>query len=603
MCRTGSCFETVERQQRPGIAWHQFFACAIINAAPEQCRSNFPPVFIKTKIMKHRIFHAVTAFLLLFSCNAFAQSTPFAMRQLACNLSQPWEIKFGPDSWLWVTEAQSYKLDRVNPSTGATELLLDLSAKKNFPNAYAAQTFPQGGLQGFAFHPDFANNPYIYLAYVHRFDSCKTGTGGCFFRTKLVRYNYDIATKAFSNETVITDTIPGSTDHNGGRLVIGPGSGTTNSLFYSVGDMGAGHLGNGSRAHHGQLTNVWEGKILRFNLTSDGDSGPDAWIPNDNPFSTAGYQNAVWSLGHRNPQGLVFGPTGILYESEHGPYSDDEINIVKRANNYGFPLIMGFADGNYDGSKAGAGSGLPMVTSEAASKTAIEANYTYSEPIFSLFRATKAEVTTMWTNDVNNTPPYASYYLQYPTSAPSGIDYYNSTAIPGWQGSLLVTNLKLGNVYRLKLSADGSSVTSDTMALFTGLGRFRDLAISPDGTKIYASTDTGGAIKGAPGASVTPPNRGCILEFSFVPTRVTGVARGATMLVSPNPANGQFSVSLPAGTTRGELRVTDLLGKQVYNSTLSQAETRFDSKAFVPGVYNLQVIANGETRNERVVIQ
>lgn len=550
--------------------------------------------------MKHVRHYLLMGLLLLITATAGAQQ--FNMRQLSCGLSQPWEIKMGPDNWLWVTEARSYQLNRVDPTTGNTELLLDLSGKKNFPDAWAATTFPQGGLQGFAFHPDFATNPYIYISYVHRFDSCKAGTGGCFFKTRLVRYNYDMATKAFSNETIITDTIPGSSDHNGGRIVIGPGSGT-NHLYYSVGDMGAGHLGNGSRTHQGQLPNVWEGKILRFNLMPDGDIGPDGWIPNDNPFSLAGNQNAVWSLGHRNPQGLVFGTNGILYESEHGPYSDDEINIIRRANNYGYPYIVGFADGNYDGSKSGAGSGAPAISSETVNRTLIQAAYTYSEPIFSLFAATKSEVSTMWTNDVNNTPPFANYYLQYPTSAPSGIEYYGSTAIPGWQGSLLVTNLKLGNVYRLKLSADGSSVVSDTMALFSGLGRFRDLAISADGMKIYVAADSVGAIKGAPGASVTPPNRGCILEFALAQTSVPGVAQQAKPLVSPNPAQGIFVVSLPAGAARGELRITDLVGKQVYSGTLSQVTSRFDSKSFVPGIYNVQISANGEIRNERLVIQ
>jgi PQQ-dependent dehydrogenase (s-GDH family) len=552
--------------------------------------------------MKQLNLYTIFALLLFSSGIARAQSETFNSRQHACNLSQPWEIKFGPDNWLWVTQARSYQLSRVNPATGATEMLLDLSAKKDFPNAWAATTFPQGGLQGFAFHPDFAANPYVYISYVRHFDSCRAGTGGCFFKTRLVRYNYDITTKAFSNETIITDTIPGSSDHNGGRLVIGPASGS-NFLFYGVGDMGAGHLGNGARTHQGQLPDVWEGKILRFNLSSDGDAGPDAWLPNDNPFPSSGRQSAVWSLGHRNPQGLAFGPTGILYEAEHGPYSDDEINIIRRGTNYGFPLIVGPADGNYDGSRSGAGSGAPAIGSETANRTAIQATYPYSDPIFSLFPATKAEVTKMYTDDVNGTPPYPNAYLQYPGSAPSGIEYYGSSAIPGWQGSLLVTNLKLGKVYRLKLSADGNSVASDTMALFSGLGRFRDLAISADGTKIYVAADSVGAIKGAPGASVTPPNRGCILEFSLVPTSVRGITPGAGKLVAPNPANGQFAVTLPNGASTGEVRVTDLLGKQIYRSALSQSVTRFDTRRFVPGIYNVQISAGGDVCNERLVIQ
>ena len=158
------------------------------------------------------------------------------------------------------------------------------------------------------------------------------------------------------NEFVIIDTLPGSSDHNGGRIAIGPVGGT-NYLFYSIGDMAAGHLGNRERTHHGQEIDKYEGKILRFNLEPDGDAiAADRWVPNDNPYSAGDAKSAVWTLGHRNPQGLVFGPNGILYEAEHGPYSDDEINIIEPMRNYGHPLITGFADGNYNGSAVGAGS-------------------------------------------------------------------------------------------------------------------------------------------------------------------------------------------------------------------------------------------------------
>lgn len=86
-------------------------------------------------------------------------------------------------------------------------------------------------------------------------------------------------TKSLTNELVINDDIPGSTDHNGGRLVIGPIFNNMDYIFYGVGDMGAGHLGNAERAHRGQIRNIYEGKILRFNLIPDGDtSSVDSWI-------------------------------------------------------------------------------------------------------------------------------------------------------------------------------------------------------------------------------------------------------------------------------------------------------------------------------------
>jgi PQQ-dependent dehydrogenase (s-GDH family) len=543
-----------------------------------------------------------TAFISALASFAHAQSEPYITRQVACGLSQPWEIKFGPDGWLWVTEANSYQLSRVDPATGTTQMMLDLSGKKNFPDFQTATTWPQGGLQGFAFHPNFANTPYIYIGYVYDFDSCAAGTGGCFFKTKIVRYEYDTAAKMFANETVITDAIPGSSDHNGGRLVIGPAGGTDNFIFYSVGDMGAGHLGNGSRTHQGQLPGVWEGKVLRFNLVADGDAGADAWIPNDNPFNTP-VQNAVWSLGHRNPQGLAFAPDGTLYETEHGPYSDDEVNIIKRANNYGFPLVVGFADSNYDGSKAGAGSGIPAIVSEVDNKTMIQANYTYSDPIFSLFPATKTEVSTIFTNDLNNTPPYANYFLQWPTSAPSGIEYYSSNAIPGWQNSLLIANLKLAVVYRLKLAPGGQSVVGDTIPYFRGQGRFRDIAISADGTKIYVAADSVGPTKGAPGVVVQPINKGCIMEFDFSPTSIGTVSKANGISLYPNPATGSFTLQLPQGINAADVRMHNVIGALVYSGRVTENRTVIELGGMPAGIYAVSVASEQNTWHSNLVVK
>lgn len=535
--------------------------------------------------------------------NSHTQNENFTMRQLACGLSQPWEIKFGPDGFLWVTEAHSYEISRIDPTTGETAAVIDLSSKKNFPDYNSVTEFPQGGLQGLAFHPNFNTNPYLYVAYVYRFDGCLPDTLGCYYKTKIVRYYYDLRTKTLSNEMIIVDTIPGSSDHNGGRLVTGPSSENMDFLFYSVGDMGAGHLGNAARTHNGQNLNSYEGKILRFNLSPDTDTSYfNSWIPNSNPFNTTEKQNAVWSLGHRNPQGLVISPSGILYESEHGPYSDDEINIINPGYNYGFPLIMGFADGNYDGSRAGAGSSLPYIVSEVANQDSIEIEYTYSDPIGSYFAASKQEVSKYYTNDYNNTPPYANYYLQYPTSAPSGIDYYDSDAIPGWKNSILMANLKLANVYRLKLSNDGFAIVGDTIAYFQGLGRFRDLAISPDGTKIYVSTDSTGVVKGAPGIAVIPPNRGCILEFTYLTTGTNKTDLSQSVKIFPNPASNFFTISIDSEIKNAELSISTILGEKKINTQNISENTNVSTLGYTPGIYIIKLVSENKSYSQKLLI-
>ena len=123
------------------------------------------------------------ALLFLSTFPAFAQNESFQMNEIICDLSQPWEIAYGPDGYLWVTEAQNYRVSRINPEDGSQHLLIDLSNNKNFPNY--STPWPQGGLTGLALHPKlFTGQPYVYLAYVFRFDSCQGGNSGCFFKTR-----------------------------------------------------------------------------------------------------------------------------------------------------------------------------------------------------------------------------------------------------------------------------------------------------------------------------------------------------------------------------------------------------------------------------------
>ena len=553
-------------------------------------------------MQKTTLLPALAGLLLCLAVPVFSQNETFQMRSVVCGLSQPWEITYGPDNHLWVTEAKSYQVNRIDPTDGTIHLLADLSGRKNFSSN--ANPFPQGGLMGLALHPELlTGKPFVYLAYVYRFDSCVADNFGCFFRTKVVRYTYDIAGDSLKGELVLTDTLRGSNDHNGGRLKIGP-VGNTVYLFYSIGDMGAGQFMNKERTHNGQNPNVNEGKILRFNLEPDGDPvAADRWIPNDNPFNDAAGNNAVWSLGHRNPQGLVFGPTGILYETEHGPYSDDELNVILPQRNYGFPLVVGFADGNYNGSAVGTGSTVPLIVSEQANAAAI--GPLYKDPLKTFFPASQATISTIYNNEKNATPPFPNYFLSWPSAAVSGMDYYNSDAIPGWKNSLLIGTLKLGRVFRLKLSADGQSVVGDTISYFNGLGRFRDLAISPDGKKIYAAMDTMGPLQGPPGVALTPPIRGCILEFAYTTSAVGADPLESAVQVYPNPASQTLRLdltALPAGPV--SIRAYNPLGvltiDQQWDALPTQA-LNVDISGWPEGRYFMHIQGTGDAPAYRVV--
>lgn len=229
-------------------------------------------------------------------------SDVFQFTVIAENLDTPWGFVFLPDKSLLLTERPGRV--RLIDSNGhlQSEPVLTLQGVKEIG---------EGGLLGITLHPDFSTNNYVYLYYTYQESGGET-------LNRVVRMTYQ--DKQLEDEQVIVDQIPGSSNHNGGRIKFGP----DNYLYITTGDAG-----NPSQA---QETNALGGKILR--VTDEGQ--PVA----DNPFN-----NLVYSYGHRNPQGLAWDNLGRLWDTEHGRSGVlsgfDELNLIEKGKNYGWPEIQG----------------------------------------------------------------------------------------------------------------------------------------------------------------------------------------------------------------------------------------------------------------------
>jgi len=431
----------------------------------------------------------------------------------------------------------------------------------------------QDGLMGLALHPQFmSGKPYVYISYTYQ------STSSTVRKTRIERYTYDFGTRTLGSPVTVLENIPGSNDHNSCRLAIGPDL----KLYFTIGDMGAGQFDNLTRTQNAQNVNVYEGKVLRLNTESIGGS----WIPTDNPFTNGGVPTAVYSLGHRNAQGLVWGKVNgvdILYNSEHGPYSDDEINVIERGRNYGWPQVAGFCDGNYNGRTIGTFN----VVNEQQNCVTLNVK----EPLKSLFPSP-------------NPPQEGTDNMTWPSTAPSGTDFYGSNAIPGWQNSLLVAELKAGTIARFKLSNDGQSIISDTINYFRGKGRFRDVVVSADGLKIYVACDSSGNTSGPTGNVVTTPaNPGSILEFTYVPpsgvrmansavattTPVVEVLDNKTIDIYPNPATTYIIVYNYKDAQGRSIEMLDINGRLVKKVQVTGMATRIETGKISNGVYIIKV--------------
>lgn len=473
-------------------------------------------------------------------------------------LNDPWEVTYGPDGMLWVTEARGYKVQRIDPTTGVFQTVLDLTETSSF--TAIRRTFnstqnpwPQGGMMGLAIHPKFmtdATKKFVYVAYVRSFvgtDQTVSGESirGDFFRTSIVRFTFD-GTSLVSPQ-VMCDTIRGSSDHNSGRMIIAPYNGDT-CLYYACGDMGGGQFGNIEKVNKAQDTLSVEGKILRFNLESDNDRGAsppagnyDNWVPNNNPYNKNGspipaVQNFVWAIGLRNNQGFAYAKiNGVerLYGSSHGPFSDDELNIIERKKNYGHPHVIGYNDGNYNGSRAGQTdyggkySRMPIINTEQWSVDSLNAlttdNDWYRNPIYSFYDTAKGNTGIVNSIAYIYSNTNSAYYANgsWASEAPSGLDIYTKSLIPGWKNSILLASLKKGRMLRLRLNPAGTAVIpiagEDTVSYFGGMNRYRDLAYSPDGKDMYIVIDKSSTTSGPTSNSpVVSACGGCLQKYTFL---------------------------------------------------------------------------------------
>ncbi len=472
---------------------------------------------------------AALAAAFLFLAPAAAQDGPesvlrgtkdFTKKILISGLANPWEITWGPDNMLWVTERTGKRIVRIDPATGRRTVAIAID-EVSAPGG-------QDGLLGMALHPDLlrdTGNNFVYAAYTY-VDRNKGANPFFpdprspyhFLYGKIVRFSYDKATGTLAKPVDLITGLPVGNDHVSGRLKFGP----DRKLYYTIGDGGHNQLGNfclpieaqrlpTAAEVKGNVYAGYMGKSLRLNL--------DGSIPADNP-RLAGVVSHVYTYGHRNMQGIDFGPDGTLYASEQGPKTDDEVNILKPGANYGWPNVAGLKDNKaYEYARwADSTKGCSNLTfSDLAIDPSVprspESDFKepFVEPIATMF--------TVPTGYNFHDPACRGVdFICWPTVGASSIEYYASKGkgIPGWDKVLFVTTLKRGSLYVLPLTADGKAASGHFSRYFQSENRYRDTAVSPDGRTIYIATDTGGLAESLRGGSTGKmQNPGAILAFTY----------------------------------------------------------------------------------------
>lgn len=430
---------------------------------------------------------------------------PFEGTVIAEGLEAPWDMVWGPDMQIWVTEREGSRITRINPKTGEKSLVGSVPDVKVGPQ--------HEGVLGIALDPDLGkpgskNNVYVAHTYMD----------GDREHARIVRFHYDPETRKLTDPQPILNNMPAGDDHNGGRLRFGPDG----KLYYSIGEQGHNQGANLCKPNDAQRLPTkaeleagdhaaYAGKVLRLNT--------DGSIPEDNP-DIGGIKSHIYTYGHRNPQGLVF-VGDLLFEAEHGPSSDDEINLLQAGGNYGWPHVAGFQDNQaYAYGDWSAAPDCRKLMKDYF-PTDIPASVPQQKEMDWKADNFREPVKTFYTvpNNYNFHDGRCGdiAYLCWPTIAPSSIAYYPADGpIPGWGKSLLVTSLKNGALYRVPLNADGKTAQGDVTKYFHTPNRYRAALVSPDGKTIYIATDVRGNVLGNDGKPANVMgNPGSIIAFTY----------------------------------------------------------------------------------------
>ena len=513
----------------------------------------------------------------LFLLNLSAQDGPetvmrgtkqFHRTVLASGLAGPWELAWGPDNMLWVTERTGKRITRIDPATGKRNVAITVD-EVSAPGA-------QDGLLGMALDPDLLkSSDYVYVGYtyvdMHRTVNPAAFNGSEAYKHlygKIVRLTYHPASGALSDPVDLITGLPVGNDHVSGRLKIGP----DRKLYYTVGDQGHDQLGNfclpieaqrlPTAAEIGKKDYAaYVGKSLRLNL--------DGSIPSDNP-TLNGVVSHVYTYGHRNMQGIDFGPDGTLYASEQGPKTDDEINILKAGANYGWPHVAGLKDNKAYEYARWADSTIPC-TQLTFSDLAIPPSVP-REPESAFTKPFVEPIATMFTvpSDFNFHSPVCKGvdFICWPTVGASSIEFYASKGkgIPGWDKVLLITTLKRGSLYVLPLTPDGQHAAGHMWRYFQSENRYRDTAVNPDGRTIYIATDVSGlgeALGGGPNRKMADP--GAILAFTYE-SEDGGASAPTPAPAKTSPSNEPSMSPATSGAPPSFTAAQVAAGKVAYNA-------------------------------------
>lgn len=524
--------------------------------------------------LRHALSSAATVLVSLVGI-VLAQNPPesalqpdkrFTKRVVTSGLANPWEITWGPDNMLWVTERTGKRITRIDPATGARTVAATLDD--------VAAPGGQDGLLGMALHPDLLKGKgadFVYVAYttVDRSkpadrDVSDTESPYRFLYMRVVRLTYDAKTQRLSNPTPILTGLPAGDDHNGGRLKIGP----DRKLYLTTGDQGHNQFGNFCLPIESQRLptqaemaardySSYVGKSLRINL--------DGSIPADNP-EINGLRSHVFTYGHRNPQGLSFAPDGTLYESEHGPKTDDEVNVLKAGANYGWPHVAGFRDGKaYEYARwANTPNCRQLEYNDFQIPASVpkepESAFTqpFNEPLAALF--------TVPAGFEFDRPSCKGFeWICWPTVGIGSLEYYESggKGIPGWDRVLLVTSLKRGSLYVIPLKPGGQSGDGRIFRFLQSENRYRDVEVGPDRRTIYIATDPGGGAESLSGGMTSRmQDRGAILAFTY-----SGEGPPLDTPAPASPANTETAAARgPAGAPPQFTAQQAAAGRKAYQS-------------------------------------